>query len=121
MRERSIQYALHYGILVEALKLEADLLKIEGIHDVDIGVDNYDEIEHIIVVPHYVLPVDAPDYYQRRRVLLENILTVCGQHDLWPTGDRIEDYGEHWYIVRRAGKSWPRALNKHNMEVAQHE
>ncbi len=108
MRERTKQTALRYGILDRLEDLEADLLKIKEIPDVDFDVENYGEIPHVILIPHYDIPADAPSYFSLRQNTLSNILIACTKHDLWPSGDRIEDMGTHWYIVRSIGKTWPR-------------
>ena len=106
MTERTKRYAEHYGIYSRLQELEKDLLSISGIPDVDFSVDNFDEIPQVIVIPHYVIDPTADNYYSVRKEQLINILNTCAQHDLHSSGDVIEDMGEHWYIVRRIGKTW---------------
>ena len=112
MRERTIKAAQHHGILERLQQLEAALMKLTYVKDVDFDVDNYDEIPQVILVPHYDVPVSEPRYYSLRQNTLCNILVTCSQFDLWPSGDAIEDMGEHWYIVRRIGDTWPRIKNR---------
>lgn len=107
MRERAKEAAERFGIFERLAALERDLLEIEGIPDVDFYVDNYDEIPQVIVIPHYVLAYGG-DYFKRRKEQFVGILHTLALHDLHSSGDVIEDMGEHWYIVRSIGKTWPR-------------
>ena len=111
MRERTIKAAEHFGIREKLETLEAEILKFSFVPDVDFDVDNYDVIPHVILVPHYVIPVDDPRYFSLRQNTLSNVLITCARFDLWPSGDPIEDMGEHWYIVRKIGGTWPRNCN----------
>lgn len=108
MRDRDRKAAERFGILDRLQQFEADLLTIRGVTEIDFDVDNYDEIPEVILLIRYDIPLSVEDYYTRRRKQVEEILYACLKYDLFPSGDRIEDYGEHWYIVRRVGKSWPR-------------
>ena len=110
MRDRTMRSAEHFGLLDRLRALEAKLLKLKYIDDVDFDVDNFDEIPQVILIPHYTVPVDDPSYFSLQQNTLANVLITCGNFDLWPSGDAIEDMGEHWYIVRRAGESWPRRV-----------
>jgi hypothetical protein len=107
--KRAESRAAAFGIPDRMQALENALLKIEGISDIDFDIDNYDELPHVILIPRYRVDPAREDYFQARREQRGQILEVCAAHDLYPTGDVIEDYGEHWYIVRRCGPSWPRA------------
>ena len=100
--------AIRYGILDRIAAVEKDLTAIDGVPDVEFDIRGYDEIPYVIVIPHYVIDVTREDYYKARKLQLAQILTVLARHDLHNSGDRIEDYGEHWYIVRGTGASWPR-------------
>lgn len=105
--KRAERQAAELGILDKMQQLEADLLKIEGVSDIDFDIDNYDEIPQVILVPRYNVPLDE-NYYKNRGKQLAEIIQVCENHGLLNSGDRIEDYGEHWYIVRNCGIGWPR-------------
>lgn len=105
--KRAERQAVEFGILDKMQALEADLLRIEGVSDIDFDIDNYDEIPQVILVPRYCVPLDE-NYYKNRGKQLAQIIQVCENHGLLNSGDRIEDYGEHWYIVRKCGTGWPR-------------
>ena len=43
---------------------------------------------------------------------LEEIAKVCVQSGLYPTYDKIQDMGGHWYIVRNCDHTWVKQLKK---------
>ena len=108
--KRAERIARECGILDRMEALEADLMKIEGIVEVPSDLDSYGDsgMYHVILVPKYDIDVRREDYFEARKRQRQAIIETCMKHDLWPTGDRIEDYGEHWYIVRQCGETWPR-------------
>ncbi len=108
--KRAEQRAIASGILGKMLALEDDLNQIDGISDIDFDIDTYnpyDRIFHVVLVPRYFVDVRRDDYFDARAAQLQKVLDVCEKHDLRPSGDRIEDMGQHWYIVRTCGESWP--------------
>ena len=108
--KRAERIAHECGILDRMEALEADLMKIEGIVEVPFDLDNYgdDGMYQVILVPKYDIDVRREDYFAARKQQRIAIIETCLHHDLFPTGDRIEDYGEHWYLVRQCGMTWPR-------------
>lgn len=108
--KRAEKRAEQCGILYRLQALENDLLKIDGISDIDFDIDTYGDydVSHVILVPKYNVDVRRQDYYEARRAQLNAVLAVCETYDLHSSGDRIEDQGAHWYIVRTCGSSWPR-------------
>ena len=72
----------------------------------DIDIRDFLECHSVILVPKYTVPVALENYYEVRRRVLDSIVAVAAYHGLTRTEDRIEDYGEHWYIVMGAGKGW---------------
>lgn len=107
MRDKEKATAERFGIYDKCLALENDLLKIEGVafdeHHSGIPFDLdgfYDDIRQVIIIPKYDIDVALEDYYSKRREMLNQIIAVCEQHGLTASGDVIEDYGEHYYIVR---------------------
>lgn len=107
LRDRHKKTAEQFGILPLVEKLQADLLTIDGVEDVDFDLDGFwDNIPYVIFLPKY--KITGEDYFKRRRVLLTKILQEAENNGLLRTGDRIEDYGEHFYIVtelRREAKA----------------
>ena len=111
--KRAEQRAIASGILDRMQALEDDLNRIDGISDIDFDIDTYnpyDRIFHVVLVPRYFVDVRRDDYFDARAAQLQKVLDVCEKHDLHPSGDRIEDMGQHWYIVRTCGESWPRTF-----------
>lgn len=113
MRIRDINIAEQCGILERCNAFEIDLLKIK-----DIVPDKFDDgipfdmtgflsnIHQVIIVPKYDIRADRDDYWEARKQLRESVVALAEKYDLHPSGDRIEDYGEHFYFVFRCGKSW---------------
>lgn len=103
LNERNRKTAELYGILPLVEKLQADLMKIEGVEDVDFDLDGFwDNIPYVIFLPKYNITGD--NYNERRRILLTKILQEAANNGLFRTGDSIEDYGEHFYIVTELRK-----------------
>ena len=105
--KRSERDAEIFGIAEKMQSLENDLMCIKGIEHVEFDIRNWgDGIHHVILIPKYDIDVTLPTYYEERRNQLNEIISVCEKHDLFSSGDRIEDMGAHWYIVRTCGQSW---------------
>lgn len=106
-QDRHAQTADRYGIRARLEALEADLLSIPAVERVEFDLDSLlDNIPYIILLIKYGIDPRREDYFSARSAMLAQIVRTCTAHDLHSTGDRIEDYGEHYYIVRQQGKSW---------------
>ncbi len=117
MRERDLKIAEQCGILERCKAFEAELLNIP-----DIVLDKFDngvpfdlsgflsDIYHVIIVPKYDIRASREDYWTARERLLNSIVELAAKYDLYRTDDRIEDHGEHYYIVFRCGKTWRKDL-----------
>lgn len=106
-QNRHAQTAERYGIRARLEVLEVDLLKIPGVNSVDFDLDSLlDNIPYIIILAGYDIDVSRQDYFQARGAVRRAIIETCAVHDLYPTGDAIEDYGGHFYFVRQQGASW---------------
>lgn len=106
LREHEQRTADAFGITHWVVELKRDLLTINGVVDVEFDLDGYwSDIQQIVFLPKYSIPVHLNDYYQRRRAMIARILEACARHGLTRSGDRIEDYSEHLYIVMNCG--WP--------------
>lgn len=111
--KRAEKDAVRFGILDKIQALEDDLMKIHGVSDIEFDIRDYGDLRYVILIPKYKVDTsDLAAYFIARGRQLENILDTCRAHGLYHSGDRIEDYGEHWYIVRRCDKTWPEAKNK---------
>ena len=107
MRNREAEVAKRFGIYDRVKALEDALLEVDGVVEVEFDLDGFwDDMRCVILVIKYDIPVKLPNYFEVRRAHLDSILKVCRDFGLRPSGDRIEDYGEHWYIVRDCDKSW---------------
>ena len=103
LSERNRKTAEAYGILSLIEKLQADLLALDGVEDIDFDLDGFwDNIPYVIFLPKY--NITGGDYFKRRRVLLTKILQEAESNGLFRTGDSIEDYGAHFYIVTELRK-----------------
>lgn len=104
---RQKETARQFGILARCEALENDLLKIPGVADVDFDLDCFfDNMHQIILLVGYDIDVKRADYFDARRELQKACIMVMLSHGLNPSGDSIEDYGKHFYFVRRCSKEW---------------
>ena len=101
LRERDRKTAEQFGLTERLEKLKAELLNIDGVEDVEFDLDGfYDNIHQVIVLAKYRIPENQYVHYcQSFREILYGILSVLQSNGLARTGDAIEDYGEHVYIV----------------------
>lgn len=107
MRERDLEIAKNFGVLERVQEFEKKLLEIDHVVDVEFDLDCFlSDIRQVIFLPKYDIPVSLPDYYEVRRAMLQQVIDVANSFGLKPSGDRIEDYGEHFYIVRSCDNSW---------------
>lgn len=89
----------------ELADLKADILALPGCDKLDMDTRDMEEIGYIMLLPGYNdIPLSDPQYYEKRKQLLKDILRVAKEHGLSRTEDRIEDYGSCWYIVLRTNK-----------------
>ena len=98
--ERQRKTAERFGLTAKIEKLQSDLLKIEYVEDVDFSLDGfYDNINEVIFLTKYNVPVSAENYYKIRFKMIREILETASENDLKQTEDRIEDYGTWLYFV----------------------
>jgi hypothetical protein len=107
--QRSESDARRFGILDRMQALENDLCEIKGIIHVEFDIRGYNEFRQVILIPKYDILAANPDYFAVRRLLLQSIFNACEKHGLRPSGDTVEDMGEHLYIVRTCDSAWPKA------------
>ena len=107
MKKHDEEIANQFGLYDRIKSLEDALLAVDGVVEVEFDLCGFlDNIRQVIIIPKYNIPVKLENYYEVRRQHLNNILKVTRDFGLLPSGDRIEDYGEHWYIVRDCDESW---------------
>ena len=96
-----------FGITDKIQKLESDLLQIPHITEVTFDLDGFiDGMNQVIFLLKYDIPIDSENYFGERENLIESALKTLEQNGLSRTGDRIEDYGEHFYFVTKCNDSW---------------
>lgn len=106
MKQREVDTAARFGLLDRLQALENDLQAIPETTHIDFDLSGlYDHCPLCFVVG-YDIDVRRGDYFEARREWLKAVIMVFLAHDLHPTGDRIEDYGESYYFVRHTGKTW---------------
>ena len=96
--------AERYGIAEKCASLERDLLGIDGVTGVEFDLNGFlDDIYQVIVLIGY----DFHIVTSKLRLAVD-VVNTASLHGLEESGDRIEDYGEHLYLVFNCGPSWPK-------------
>lgn len=94
--------AERYGIVEKCASLEHGLLSIDGVTSVELDLNGFlDNIHQVIVLVGYDFHIAT-----RKLRLAVDVLNTAYLHGLEESGDRIEDYGEHLYLVFNCGPSW---------------
>lgn len=100
MKDKERKTAERFGILKRIKVLEADLLKIDGVTEVDFDLDGfYDNLQQVIFLAKYKISISDPNYFTKRKWLKTDVVKTAEEHGLKLAGDEIEDYGEHFYFV----------------------
>lgn len=102
-----MQIAERFGVDDKIRKLRSELLEIPHVTEVDFDLNGFiDDIHQVIFLLKYDIPVGLEDYFNERKMLVDSALQTAQQNGLSRTGDRIEDYGEHFYFVTKCDGSW---------------
>ena len=110
MKDRERNTAEKFKILDKVQKFESELLKIDGVTEVDFDLSGfYDDMNYVIFLTKYSIPVNAEGYFEKRKKLIRNVVETARNNGLKRTGSSIEDYGEHFYFVTECDDSWKRA------------
>lgn len=113
MTKQQIELAKKFNVANKLMKLELELLDVpyveyekidEGIF-LDIG-GFLDDMPYVIMCIKYNIDISLDNYYAERRRFLKTILKIAKKYGLTRTEDRIEDYGEHFYIVLQCDSTW---------------
>ena len=100
MNDENTRIAERYGITDKCASLEQDLMNI----DVEFDLNGFlDDIHQVIVLIGYDFHIVT-----RKLRLAVDVVNTAYLHGLEESGDRIEDYGEHLYLVFNCGPSWPK-------------
>ena len=107
MKTRTIEQAQRHGLLERLQNFESDLLGIDGVSSIDFDLSGFeDHIYQVIILAGYDIPVTLPNYYDVRHRMLCMIIMTALDYGLQQSGDGIEDYGAHFYIVRNCDETW---------------
>lgn len=107
MRDTERKIAEEFGILERCESLEAQLLCLPECPDVEFDLSSlYDNMRYVILLVKYDIDVRREDYFAARKAFRLAAIRILLENDLLPSGDAIEDYGEHFYFVRRCGATW---------------
>ncbi len=107
MKQEELKIAQKYGIEEKVNKLEKDLLSVNGVVEVDFDLNGFlDNMNQVIFLTKYNIPVGLENYFEVRNKLIEDVVEVASNNGLSRTGDRIEDYGEHFYFVMKTDEGW---------------
>ena len=107
LQERTQRIIEEYKLNDKIENLTKDLLSIPHAVNVEYDLDSFvDNMPIVIFLVKYDIPVTLDDYYKVRHRLVQNVLETADKHGLRPSGDRIEDYGEHFYFVFYHDKTW---------------
>ena len=94
--------AERYGITEKCASLKRHPRGIDGVSREENDLNGFlDDIHQVIVLVGYDFHVVT----RKLRLAVDVVNTAC-LHGLEESGDRIEDYGEHLYLVFNCGPSW---------------
>lgn len=103
MNDETARIAERYGIAEKCVSFERDLLGIDGVTGVEFDLNGFlDGIHQVIVLVRYDYRKIRSTWSVAGKVVEKALL----YHDLNDSGDLIEDYGEHLYLVFNCGQSW---------------
>lgn len=104
MNDKNYKTAERFHILERIQKLETDLLGIIGVVSVEFDLDGfYDDLDQVIFLVKYDIPVSDTLYFVMRNVLKNAVIETASRNGLTRTEDTTEDYGEHFYFVFNCG------------------
>ena len=104
MNAKTERTAKRFNVYDRILKLENELLNVEGNSKVDLFLDGlYDNLNQIVFHVKYV-HVAIGGYFMLRNRFIKDILSVVSDNGLLGTEDDIEDYGDHFYFTTNCEK-----------------
>lgn len=107
MKEREYKIAKEFNIVDMVEKLQSELLQVDGVTEVDFDLSGfYDNLNEVIILTKYSIPCDMEKYFEKRKELKKQVVSIAEGNFLTRTEDSIEDYGEHFYFVFHCFKEW---------------
>lgn len=108
LKERDRKIAESKNVLNKVKDLEKALMSIDNVVDVEFDLSPLlDNLGEIIFLTKYDITLTADDTdIKKRKALKDSVMETASKFGLTKTGDRIEDYGEHFYWVFKHDKSW---------------
>lgn len=105
--------AARFGFLEEIKRFQAAILALDGVVDIEYDLSGFvSDIHEVIFLPKFLIGhAGTESYFERRKELLRTILAVAKQNGLTRTGDRIENYGDAFYIVMDC--PWAKSTESH--------
>lgn len=105
--DRHAETARMFGVVGKCEALEAELLSLPCVESVEFDLDGlYDNIWQAALLIGYKVPVMSARYFEEKKELVRNVVKTLLKHGLNSSGDTIEDYGAHLYLVRDCGPGW---------------
>jgi hypothetical protein len=107
MKENEYKIAKEFNIVDMVEKLQNELLEVDRVTEVDFDLSGfYDNMNEIIVLTKYDIPVGTENYFEQRKGLKDQVVGIAEGNFLTRTQDSIEDYGKHFYFVFHCFKEW---------------
>ena len=107
MNAKTERTAKRFNIYDRILKLEKELLNVQGALNVEFYLDGFEDfLNEVIFLVKYEVPVTIGGYYIRRNQLKNDIVSVAFNNDLLRTEDSIEDYGDHFFFFVMNCEKW---------------
>ena len=106
MNDRTASTAARFGITEQCAALQRDLLTIPGTVEVEFDLDGFYDLEEVILLVKFDIPVVNKNYYRDLRAQRQGVIDTAARHGLTRTPDAIENYGKHLYFVFHHDKTW---------------
>ena len=107
MTEKEYCIAKQFNIINNIKKLESELLRTPYVSKVEFDLNGfYDNMKEVIILVKYDIPVLDENYFLKRKEIIAKVIGASNENGLVRTGDRIEDYGEHFYFVFECSSDW---------------
>ncbi len=83
MKERERNTAEKFKILDKVHKFESELLKIDGVTEVDFDLSGfYDNMNYVIFLTKYSIPINVEAYFEKRKKLIRDVVETAKNNGL---------------------------------------